>query len=267
MYGNPAAYESYMGHWSAALAPSFLYFACTVPPTSFLDVGCGTGSLLRAAAVTFPHSRLVGVDPVASYVGHARSTMACGRTALVAGAVERLPFADGAFDHCLSLLVLQEFQDRALALGEMHRVTRRDGVVAAAQWDFGRGMPMIAALRRALEAIVPRNDEGMNSGSAHAFATEDELRRHWEAAGFAEVETVRLAVTVSYGSFTDFWQPVLGGSTPATAAVASLPVPAQDAVRRHLRRTFLDGRRDGAFALNAEAFAVRGRVDRETRLR
>ena len=47
-YCNPAAYEPFMGRWSARLAPSFLHFAGVGDGQHVLDVGCGTGSLSRA---------------------------------------------------------------------------------------------------------------------------------------------------------------------------------------------------------------------------
>jgi hypothetical protein len=169
-----------------------------------------------------------------------------------------MPFADGAFDCCLSLLLLQEIRDRGSALCEMRRVTRAAGTVAACQWDFARGMPMSAAIREALHAVVP---DGQPSGGLEtkAFASETELREHWEGAGFAEVATARLAVTLSYASFDDLWQPLLSGSTPVTAAVAALPQETREQVRRRLSERLAGGGGDGAFSLRAEAFAVRGR--------
>ena len=68
LYSNPAAYESYMGRWNMTLAPAFLRFACSREPSALLDIGCRTGSLLRAAAASFPQARLVGVDAVPDYL-------------------------------------------------------------------------------------------------------------------------------------------------------------------------------------------------------
>jgi SAM-dependent methyltransferase len=173
---------------------------------------------------------------------------------------EALPFVTGTFDHCVSLLVLQEIRDRARALDEARRVTRRGGIVAACQWDFGRGMALVAALREAVEAVAPEACRAATDGQPRAFASEAELRAAWEAAGLASVETARLAVTLSYGGFAELWRPLLGASTPMSALVASLPPAAREAVRRRLRGTMLGGRGDGPLVLEAEAFAVRGRV-------
>ena len=41
-------------------------------PAAILDIGCGTGKLLRAAAARWPRATLVGVDPAAGMVEVAR---------------------------------------------------------------------------------------------------------------------------------------------------------------------------------------------------
>src|SRR4051794_9004012 len=101
-----------MGHWSRALAPPFLQFAALRRPNSLLDIGCGTGNLLAAAAAIFPAARVVGIDPSAALLRRARERAELTGAELLDGAAERLPFADATFDGCLSLLVLQEFTDR-----------------------------------------------------------------------------------------------------------------------------------------------------------
>lgn len=55
-----------------------------------------------------------------------------------------IPFIDDSFDATLSLLILQELSDAPLALREMRRVTQLGGLVVASQWDFAKGMAMLA---------------------------------------------------------------------------------------------------------------------------
>ena len=260
LYGNPAGYEGYMGRWSMALAPSFVRFACSHEPNSLLDLGCGTGSLIRAAAQSFPRARLVGMDPVPDYLAYPRATVERGRATFVVGLVEQIPFADGVFDCCLSLLLLQEIQDRELALSEMRRVTGRGGIVAACQWDFRHGMPMLAAIGEVLHEVSPEVYESLGTRQTSPFTSEAELRRYWKAAGLADVETARLVTTRPYTSFDYLWQPLLSGSTPVSAAVATLPQEVRDEVHWRLRERILGESRDESFTLRAEAFAIRGRL-------
>jgi ubiquinone/menaquinone biosynthesis C-methylase UbiE len=200
------------------------------------------------------------LDPAPDYLAYARATVGYGRVDFVVGLVEQIPFTDGVFDCCLSLLLLQEIRDRELALREMRRVTGQGGIVAACQWDFRHGMPMSVAIREVLKVVVPDVFEGLGKRQATAFASEAELRQHWEAAGLEDLETARLVTTLSYASFDDFWQPLLSGSTPVTAAVAALPLDARDEVHQRLKERLLSAEHEGAFSLQAEAFAVRGRI-------
>lgn len=141
-YSNPAAYERFMGRWSACLTPSFLRFADVRDGHHILDVGCGTGILSRA--LVSRGVRVTGIDPVPAYVAFAREVTPNGRTQFEVGSAEALPFPDNTFDDALALLVLQDFTDPIRAVSEMRRVARRSGVVSACLWDFRDGLPMLS---------------------------------------------------------------------------------------------------------------------------
>jgi ubiquinone/menaquinone biosynthesis C-methylase UbiE len=256
MYSNAAGYDSYMGRWSEALALQFLSFCCW-HTERFLDLGCGTGILSRAIQRWFPACQVVGLDPCLPFLLHARRHTDFAVNT-VTGLAEALPFREAIFDHCLSLLVLQEIEDRPLALGEMCRVTKVGGIVAACQWDFARGMPMTLALRRAIAAVAPEHSDTKAGGASRAFDSLEELRHAWTSAGLEAVETALLSVTISFGNFCDFWDPLLSGSTPMLAVFASLDPADREAVRGQLRHAFLGSEVDGSFSITAHAFAVRG---------
>lgn len=104
---------------------------------SILDAGCGTGRNLRFLAA---YGRVTGVDlsPLALRCGVERGFG--GRVA--AGSVNRLPFADGAFDLVTSfdVLMTRGVDDNA-ALGEFSRVLRPGGwaLVRVPAYDWLRG--------------------------------------------------------------------------------------------------------------------------------
>jgi SAM-dependent methyltransferase len=52
---------------------------------------------------------------------------------------EHLPFPNASFDAALAQLVVHFMKDPVVALAEMGRVTRWDGIVAACIWDHGGG--------------------------------------------------------------------------------------------------------------------------------
>jgi ubiquinone/menaquinone biosynthesis C-methylase UbiE len=98
-------------------------------PGRLLDVGCGTGALLCAAARWYPGADLVGVDPCAPMITiAARSTPA--RFALASA--EQLPFPDGTFDVVVATFTYRHWSDRAAGLAEIGRVLAPGGVLALA---------------------------------------------------------------------------------------------------------------------------------------
>jgi SAM-dependent methyltransferase len=186
--------------------------------------------------------------------------LAAGAADYVIAAAEKLPFRTGAFDCCFSLLVLQELRDRALALKEMHRVTRPGGIVAACQWDFQDGMPMISALRQALAAVGLDLRERTERRSAPGFTSLSELESTWRSVGLENIETARLTVALSYDNFADLWSPILAGSTPTTAIVAALPTDTREVVSSKLKEIIPQARNNHPFSLAAHAFAIRGQT-------
>ncbi|MGE0712489.1 MAG: class I SAM-dependent methyltransferase [Planctomycetota bacterium] len=111
------------------------------PGAAVLDVGCGTGTLLRAAAdAVGPAGRLCGVEPAEEMVEHARrKASAAGLTLeLTVGLADRLPYADQSFDRLFCTFVVHHLPppDRALAFREMRRVLRPGGRLVVV--DFSR---------------------------------------------------------------------------------------------------------------------------------
>ena len=62
-------------------------------PQRILDVGCGTGYLLRQFAVRCPQAvEVAGVDPAPAMIGAARTAGTDGRLRWMEGTAEELPF-------------------------------------------------------------------------------------------------------------------------------------------------------------------------------
>jgi ubiquinone/menaquinone biosynthesis C-methylase UbiE len=104
-----------------------------------LDVGCGSGHALQAAAELVGSSGLVvGIDAAATMATAAQARLAGHPTARVCLAdAQHLPFANGVFDGCRAERVLQHLPDPAGALAEMARVTRPGGLVLVGDTDWG----------------------------------------------------------------------------------------------------------------------------------
>jgi len=258
-YSNPAAYQRFMGRWSARLARSFIRFAGVDDGQRVLDVGCGTGSLSHALLSAGREIRVVGVDPVPAYVSFARQAVGDSRAEFQTSGVEALPFPDAAFDAALALLVLQEVADPGSAILEMARVARAGGRVAACQWDFHDGLPMQSIFWGAAETLAPAEVARRRAGdNAIKRAGVHELAELWTRAGLRDVRTARLELAMRFGSFDDYWQPFLAGATPTSAFAAALNHETAGELERMVRSRIGNVQADGSFVLPAHALAVVG---------
>ena len=124
MFANAHAYEARMGRWSARLAPLFAHVANITDGGRVLDVGCGTGALVRTVAAMTRQSAIVGIDPAEPFLAYARAQLADPRITFDRGTALDLPYPAGAFDYTLSLLVLMFLPHPEQAASEMRRVTR-----------------------------------------------------------------------------------------------------------------------------------------------
>lgn len=261
MFGDPGAYERFMGRWSVLLAPAFLdvvHLDSSLPPTRVLDVGSGTGHLARAAAARWPRCDVVGVDPVAGFVEAARARAEAEgnahRVRFEHGEAGALPLDDGSVDAALALLVLNFVPDPVGAMAEMCRVTRPGGVLAAAVWDYGRGMGMLRTVWDAagrLDPTVAGQDE-----ATMPLGRPGGLVDLWRRTGLTDVDDGSVEVSRRFAAFDDYWDPFLQGTGPAGVYVTGL----SDAGRAALRAEVLADLGPGPFELTSRAWWVRGAV-------
>jgi ubiquinone/menaquinone biosynthesis C-methylase UbiE len=119
----------------------FLRFVPVRPAAAVLEVGCGTGVVIRdVAGMVGRRGRVVGVDPSRVILGEARKLCRAakgGRIALRVGDGAELPFEDGSFDVTLAITVILHVADPLRVVSEMARVSRRGGRVGVQDQDFG----------------------------------------------------------------------------------------------------------------------------------
>jgi SAM-dependent methyltransferase len=130
--------KSYEGSWMQSrlftrVHSAVLDLAATLPPpASVLDVGCGTGRLLRAAAARWPDAQLLGVDP-AQGMGDVARELTPGAT-IQRGLAESLPLPAASVALVFSTLSFHHWHDQAAGVREIARVLRPGGHVILA--DF-----------------------------------------------------------------------------------------------------------------------------------
>ena len=98
-----------------------------------LDVGCGTGQLLRHARPCYPTAQLVGVDLAGQMVATARAiTPTKLEVRYVHGRAECLPFTDEVFDLVFTTLSLRHWTDLSAGIAEIGRVLTPGGLLVLA---------------------------------------------------------------------------------------------------------------------------------------
>ena len=92
------------------------------PGSTFLDVACGAGALVRLA-------RKAGVCAAGVDISEVGARVACSRVegAVAVGAGERLPFASASFDYVTNMGSLEHFFSPLLGVKEMARVLKPGG--------------------------------------------------------------------------------------------------------------------------------------------
>ena len=111
-------------HFDRVHRHAFKLAASFSEPAAVLDVGCGTGRLLRAAHARWPNARLVGIDPSEGMIAAGRVRT---RAQLHLAGAEAIPLPDRSIDLAFSTIAFHHWADPARGLREVARVLRPGG--------------------------------------------------------------------------------------------------------------------------------------------
>jgi ubiquinone/menaquinone biosynthesis C-methylase UbiE len=136
-----------------------------------LDVGCGTGRLLRKARERWPQAELIGVDASEGMIAQAHE-LTPGAELHVALA-EALPLADGSVDLAFTTASFHHWSDKLQGVREIARVLRSGGQFCLADVKISPLLAKVVAL------FSPRH--------AHARANTPALVRQMFAEAGLEV--------------------------------------------------------------------------------
>jgi ubiquinone/menaquinone biosynthesis C-methylase UbiE len=99
-------------------------------PRRVLDVGCGTGYVLRQLAARLPQaSQFLAVDPAPKMIEAARSASTDERLNFLPGAAERLPADENAYDLVISTTSFDHWTDQAAGIRECARALAPGGTL------------------------------------------------------------------------------------------------------------------------------------------
>jgi SAM-dependent methyltransferase len=253
MFQTPAtAYDRLVGRYTRQLGRAMVAAAGVRQGERALDVGCGPGALTTELVAVLGPDDVAAADPSETYAAACRQRLPGVRVEVAPA--EALPFGDGEFDHTLAQLVVNFMTDAVAGVGEMRRVTRPGGTVAAAVWDYAGEMTL---LRCFWDAAVALDPAVADRAEAHMpYCTPAALGGLWSGAGLTGVDVVPAVVGASYESYDDLWQGLELGVGPSGAYVASLPAERRAALAAELRRRLGVG--DDPFELSARAWLVTG---------
>ncbi len=256
VWASGAAYESYVGRWSRLVARELVSWLGAPSKSRWLDVGCGTGTLVDAILEHAAPRVVLGIDRSEGFIAHARARVTDARVAFEVGDAQSLPVAGETFDAVVSGLVLNFVPEPAKMVAEMARAGRPGSAIALYVWDYADGMELMRCFWDAAKALDPAAaalDEAVRfPGCAPA-----PLEALFTATGLSGVATRAIDVQTRFRDFDDYWSPFLGGQGPAPTYAVSLPEGRRVALREALRAS-LPIASDGSISLTARAWAVRG---------
>ena len=234
LLGSVASLEERGRSGYMAVVRALLDALAIVPGESVLEVGCGSGVIMRELARrTAGANRLIGRD-MSPYLLREAQALArreglLDRIDFGEGRAEALPLPDGAVDVALSSTVFEE-GDAELMLAEIVRVTRPGGrvgiAVRAIDMPFWVNLPLDPALKAKVD--VP----GIIGGGAAPNGVADmSLYRRMAALGLTGLKCFPQLVSVVPGSerIERYQQQILAALTPAEAEAWHQAVTAAEA--------------------------------------
>lgn len=147
-----------------------------------LDIGCGTGRLLKLLAHELPQARLTGLDLAPNMLQQARERLE-DQVCLIQGDAEQLPFADQTFDLVVSSSTFQWLTQLDRCFDEVIRVLKPGGRFVFSLFGQGTLGELQLAWRTAL-ADCRRIDTVRQQDGTHRFHTDEQVATALAAAGF-----------------------------------------------------------------------------------
>lgn len=149
-------------------------------PRRVLDIGSGTGMLLRDLAGLYPEAELIGLDLAFGMGLKARANLALRHSVRVlTGDAEALPFGDQAFDLVVSTSTFQWLENLDAVCAEAFRVLAPGGWFVFAQF----GEKTLFELRGSYRSAWERSGRGPEDRT-HTFQTASAIEAVLGRTGF-----------------------------------------------------------------------------------
>jgi len=153
-------------------------------PSTILDVGTGTGSLLHNLKRIYPEAFLCGVD--LAYNMCQRTAVKLGSDCLaVNGDAEMIPFRSAVFDLAVSTSALQWVGSISRSIHELRRVLKPGGTLCIAFFCDGTLRELQSCFREA--AFTDGDENNERTARLHRFRSIDDIKSILEGIDFEQV--------------------------------------------------------------------------------
>jgi SAM-dependent methyltransferase len=250
------AYERFMGRWSKLIARKFLQWLAVPEARSWLDVGCGTGSLTKLILAAHQPKEIISIDSSSDFISHLQRSITNSAVHFRVGLAQALELDSNSVDATVSGLVLNFVPQPKVAIAEMMRVTKPGGKIGIFVWDYAEGMQM---LRYFWDVAVELDNKAsaFDEGSRFSLCREGQLESLVREVGLKHGEATSIEVETIFQNFDDYWQPFLGNVGPAPSYTMSLDQKQRKRLEDRLRQS-LPIDENGSISIMARAWAVKG---------
>ena len=165
------------------------------PASRILDIGCGTGSVIRAAARR--GHRCTGIDISEAMIEAARAIAAReGVNAdFICADAQTHDFAPESFDMIVSRFGVMFFDDPVAAFANLRRSVCSGGTLRFAAWRSAQDNPFMTAAERAAAPLVPQMPVRQpDAPGQFGFADQHRVARILKESGWRDIEVLPIDV-------------------------------------------------------------------------
>ncbi|MGH7233726.1 MAG: class I SAM-dependent methyltransferase [Nitrospiraceae bacterium] len=228
-----------------------------------LDLGSGTGyPALLAARTVGNQGRVVGLDLAEGMLAAARrkaQALGLANVTFRTADVTTLPFESDSFDAVTSRFCLMFLPDIPKAIGEIARVLKPGGYVAAAVWSTPDNNPYLRIPMDVIKQHIELPPPDPEQPGIFRLAKPGDLRSMAERAGFHGLTDEELAGEVAFDSARDYVTSVMELAAPLQTLFAKLSPSQQREAEEGFERLANQYRKDSGIALPIVVRIVAGR--------
>ena len=249
-------YERFMGRWSILICQKFLNWLSVPSNSTWLDLGCGTGSLTKLILEKYRPKKVISIDSSSEFIFYSKQSIINPIVHFQVGMAQELELESNSIDAVVSGIMLNFVPQPETVIAEMIRVAKPGGSIGIFVWDYSKGMEM---LRYFWDAAVELdyNAKEYDEGIRFPLCQEGQLESLAIAFDLKKVEVIPIEEKTVFKNFDDYWLPFLGNVGPAPSYTMNLKEKDRQKLENRLR-DLLPIEQDGSISLLAKAWAVKG---------